>query len=145
MHSFTWFEIRSLTDTFHFIYYFVQKIQQNLVTQPHPASSFCLSVAASVSFCLYFTAWYTPLVGLSCSLVVYFLACVLAYYSSRWQFFLYVPVSISLCLLDVVLRLNLSGPWCCFSKAPRTFRARKARCQTRIRLFVKLIFKHWSF
>lgn len=36
-------------------------------------------------------AWYTPLVGLSCSLVVYFLACALTYYSSRWQFFLYVP------------------------------------------------------
>lgn len=32
-------------------------------------------------------AWYTPLVGLSCSLVVYFLACALTYYSSRWHFF----------------------------------------------------------
>lgn len=28
-------------------------------------------------------AWYTPLVGLSCSLAVYFLACALTYYSSR--------------------------------------------------------------
>lgn len=36
-------------------------------------------------------AWYTPLVGLSCSLAVYFLACALTYYSSRWPFFLYVP------------------------------------------------------
>jgi len=36
-------------------------------------------------------AWYTPLVGLSCSLAVYFLACALTYYSSRWQFFFYVP------------------------------------------------------
>lgn len=29
-------------------------------------------------------AWYTPLAGLSCSLVIYFWACALAYYSDRW-------------------------------------------------------------
>ena len=35
-----------------------------------------------------------------------------------------------------------SGPWACFSKATRPFRVRGGRCQTAIRLFVKLIFKH---
>ena len=32
----------------------------------------------------FFSAWYTPVVGLSCSLVIYFWSCALAYYSARW-------------------------------------------------------------
>ena len=91
-HSFTWFLIRSLIyNSFHILLR-----PENTAKSRDMASSNILILFVGCCFCLYFTAWYTPLVGLSCSLVVYFLACALTYYSSRWQLFLYVPVSISL-------------------------------------------------
>ncbi|CAH3153020.1 unnamed protein product [Pocillopora meandrina] len=34
------------------------------------------------NFFFFYSAWYTPVVGLSCSLVIYFWSCALAYYST---------------------------------------------------------------